>query len=75
MMEVNMNKEQLLIYKLGKLQNKYWYDAVLAFIKYGSNDGLNFYELKPLFDEFGYQETINAMLEIDRMENNEKHND
>ena len=63
-----MNKEQLLIYKLGKSQNKYWYDAVLSFVKGETIEGFNFYELKPLFDEFGYQETINAMLEIDRME-------
>lgn len=64
-----MNKEQLLTYKLVKMKN-WQYDKILKFIRTGEEDlGIYFYMLKPLFDEYGYQETINMMLEIDKLEN------
>lgn len=64
-----MNKEQLLIYKLMLARQEYWYGECLQYIKGIIVSDMYFAKLKPLFDEFGYQETINMMLEIDKMEN------
>lgn len=63
-----MTKDQLIIYKICKIRSDWAYEYISKFIKGETEECRYFDKLKPLFDEFGYQETIKSILEIDKLE-------
>lgn len=48
--------------KLADLQRTYYFKDIIAFLKGEKNSCYNFDTLYPLFDEFGYKKTVNAIL-------------
>lgn len=59
-----MNKDVKLGLKIAKLQDSYKYEDIMNFIKGEKKDCMYFDTLKPLYDEFGYTEVNEILLEI-----------
>lgn len=63
-----MTKDVKLGLNIAKLQDSYKYDDIIKFLKGEKKDCMYFDTLKPLYDEFGYKEVNEVLLEIERSE-------
>ena len=60
-----MNKDVELGIKLAKVSETYWFEELMLFFKGKSKRGGMYFEnLKPLYDEYGYTEVNNILIEI-----------
>lgn len=59
-----MTKDVKLGLNIAKLQDSYKYEDIMKFIKGEKKDCMYFDTLKPLYDEFGYAEVNEVLLEI-----------
>lgn len=60
-----MNDDIKLGMDLQKLKEKWAYKEILSFIKGETDSCLSFYELKPLYDEYGYYKVNQAIIELE----------
>ena len=59
-----MNKDVKLGMEMEKLKNNYYFDSLVEFLKGEKNDCYAFVNLKPLYDEYGYKEVNDLILEV-----------
>lgn len=52
-------------FDIAKLQNEYYYKDLLAFLKGDKTECYNYYELKPLYDKYGYELVNETILKME----------
>lgn len=55
---------------IGELKNKYFYKAIILFLKGDNSENGNIYfeKLKPLYDKFGYEKVNRILLALEEKE-------